>query len=341
MVNLNSLFQLMDKIKLATPEIIPHVTLFIYSIGFAVFITGVVSLAWTQLEPKIRELIRKARKARAKKSSLDPRIAKILGIKHEAEQHSAFFKHWQNLQKYLPMDIFKPLFMSVKTLVLVVLLALGGFILGAFWFKNLPAALMGAFLGILIPGNFLSKGDIKKQDIYLKQLPVVIRTMAVNLESTGSIHLALIEATKKAPEPIKDVFNRVVSALSSGKRIEAATVIISEKIQFGHAKLLTLLINEADREGATLIPQFARLANQIDGMHELAMENAVNLAPGRLSDVIIHLLIILIAFGITYVVPEAYYYLTQEAFGKIIVLANFISPVISIFTDRIFSRVEV
>lgn len=220
------------------------------------------------------------------------------------------------------------------------ILAAAGFLIGAVWLRNPSAALVLAFLGILLPGRLAGRGGARRREAFLRQLGPAVRTFAAALEATGSARTALEVAAERSPRPVRDALAKAADRLRSENSVEEAAKVIRREVPLGHAALFAALLEEADREGAALLPQFARLASQADALYEMHMENLAAVAPGRTTNVLLHLGVVALAVAVSWVVPDARKYLTEEPGGRVVVTLTFASVLLSTVLDRLWTRVD-
>lgn len=302
-------------------------------LGLAVVFTVAAHLVWTAMEVWIKTVLQSLKKRTKRKSDSNPRLEAILGLAKKDNK-------LEQLLKRAAMELPGVAVLSAKVMVYTAIFSAFAFLIGVIWLKNISAAVVLVFFFLLASIQLFGKKTVKKQHEYLKEMPAAVRTFAALFESTGSLHMALKETTARSPKPIDRVFDMVYTKLKNGATIEEAVKVVPKEIKLGHAKLFALHLVEADREGTALLPQFARLASQIDSVHDSYLENTVLLAPGRFTNIVLHVGIVVLVLLVSYFVPNARNYLTNEAAGRFIVLCTFISPVLSMIIDIMWSRVE-
>lgn len=302
-------------------------------LGLAAVFVAAAHLAWTAAEAKVKAVLRSFKKKTKRRSHLNPRLEAILGLTRQESK-------LEQLLKKAAVELPGAAMLTAKVVLSAAVLSVFGFLVGAIWLKNIPAAVVLVFFSFLAAVQVFGKKAVKTQRDYLKELAAAVRIFAALFESTGNLQAAIKETAARSPKPIDKVFDMVYSKLKNGATIEEAAKVIPKEIKLGHAKLFALHLSEADREGTAFLPQFARLASQIDSVHESYLENAVLLAPGRFTNVVLHLGIVVLVLLVSYFVPNARHYLTDEAAGRFIVLCAFMSPVLSMVIDIMWSRVE-
>lgn len=305
-----------------------------FSVGL--FSYSLSSLIYDYIEKFLEKVVNAYRKHKPRKSKLSPKLTEILKARHQVNPSTS-----RKIIQYINWLIPEVILTSAKTLIILSVLGVIGFIVGSIWLNNVGAAIVICFLLILLPGKYLSRADIRKQERYAEQLSPAIRTFIVSLEQKGNVRIALNEIACKHPEPTKSLFQKALWRLDSGIQPSEALTIITREINLSHSKLFVQLILEAYNHGDSIIPQFSRLAGQVDTMHKLRIKNRELTEPGRWQNVFIHLLLLGIALMLLRLLPESEKYLTQEPIGRLIVLLSFISVLVGVIFDRIMSRVDV
>ncbi|WP_449241476.1 type II secretion system F family protein [Desulfoscipio gibsoniae] len=229
---------------------------------------------------------------------------------------------------------------STKTIIIFSVLGALGLATGVYWLNNIGAAIIFSFLCVLLPGQYLSRNDVKRQQAYIAQLSPAIRSFMVALEQRGNVRAAIAYVVDKVPDPTKSLFKIVLYRLDANIPVAEALKILPSEIKLSHCYLFTQLIIEAYHQGPNVLPQLSRLAGQVDTMYDLSLENNHTTASGRLHNVIMHLLIVVIVIMTVYILPEAEIYLTEEPVGRTIVLFTFVSILIGTIFDRVMGKVD-
>ncbi|ABO49490.1 hypothetical protein Dred_0955 [Desulforamulus reducens MI-1] len=314
-----------------------HISLILMGItilGIGLFTYSASHIFLDFIEKICGHLVRKYKKAN-RKSNISPRLVAIIQSKHQSTVTKA--KTVSDSFRWLIPEI---LLTSVKALIVFSIVAVLGLMIGTLWLKNIGAAIILAFLCILLPGQYLSRQDLRKQEKYISQFPIVVRTFLVALEQKGNARSAISYVAERAPEPSKSLFQTILLKIDSGFEPKLALKEITKEIKVSHAHLFEQLLADAYYQGTTLIPQFTRLAGQVDAMNELILENAQTTHAGRIQNFIMHFLVVILAVMLVRVLPESEKYLTQEIGGRTIVLLTFLSVLIGIIFDRMMSKVD-
>lgn len=314
---------------------IPLILMGISMFGVGLFTYSASLISFGILEKALVQLISKYRKT-TRKSNLSPKIVAIIQSKQQITVTKA--KAVTDSLKWLLPEI---LLTSARAIIVFSLVAVLGLVIGTIWLKNIGAAIILAFLCILLPGQFLTRRDLRKQEKYISQFPIVVRTFLVALEQKGDARMAIAYAAERTPEPSKSLFQNILMKIDSGIEPRIALKELSKEIKVSHAQLFEQLLVDAYYQGTTLIPQFARLAGQVDAMNELTLENAHATHAGRVHNILMHFLVVVIVVLLVKVLPESEKYLTQEIGGRTIVLLTFLSVLIGIIFDRMMSKVDV
>lgn len=330
---------MVDVLNYLRVQNIEHYVPFFF-MGMVMFSVGLISyslssISFDYLENCFQKMVNVYRKYKPRKSKVSPKLAEILKARHQVNLSKT-----KTILQSVTWLIPEVVLTSAKTLIILSAMGVIGLIVGIVWLNNVGAAIILCFLLILLPGKYFSRADIRKQERYAEQLSPAIRTFMVTLEKKGNVRMALAEIVNKQPEPTKSLFQKVLWRLDSGIQPSEALKIITREINLSHAKLFVQLVLEAYNHGDSLIPQFSRLAGQVDTMHRLMIKNNELTSPGRWQNMIIHLILLGLALMLLRLLPESEKYLTQEPIGRLIVLLSFVSVLVGVIFDRIMSRVD-
>lgn len=316
--------------------IVPFTFTGIAMLSAGVFAYFSTKLTWEMLQDAFSRIINNylSRKM-ARDSQVSPKLKAIIDARKKSTVTQT--RKAINYAKFIIPDV---VLSSTKTIIIFALLGTIGLVIGLTWLNNIGAAIILSFLCILLPGQYLSRQDIRNQYAYTAQLAPAIRTFMVALEQKGNVRMAIAFVADKVPDPTKLLFKTVLYRMDANIPIAQALKIITEEIKLSHCHLFVQLIIEAYHQGPNILPQLSRLAGQVDTMYDLSLENSHTTASGRLHNIIMHLLIVVIVILTVYILPESEKYLTEEPVGRTIVLFTFVSILVGAIFDRIMGKVD-
>ncbi|ABO49364.1 hypothetical protein Dred_0826 [Desulforamulus reducens MI-1] len=205
--------------------------------------------------------------------------------------------------------------------------------------KNTPAALVSVIAIILLMSQVFSAVIYQKRSKYTEQIPSAIRVISTVLEDTNDFTRALENVVERSPEPTRSLFRRVLERLNHGEQRKKVFGLIPKAMGTGHSIMLANVLEEGYRHGVAALPMFNTLASQFDTMHKLELNNKVLLIPSRFSSVLLHIGVVALVLLSTRLVPDAMKYITDNI-GKSLVVLCFVSMIINIVTDKLWSTVE-
>lgn len=282
------------------------------------------------LSPKLSD------KIKAVQSQPPAHLKKALGIEEQNKQFLDLDSITKRLQWLIPEHLMR----NMAFMVFAAVTSLVAFSLCITYLDNLGAGVVSVMAVILVFIQLFSTTNAKDKNAINTQLPAVARIFGSVMEDTGSLRLALDAVADRSPEPSKSLFLKVTQMLDHGIEPERAFSEIPKAAGTGYAVMLRDLMLDAYHHGSTVLPRFTRLAGQIDAMQELRNENAPDVASSRLTSLILHIGIVVLALLTIKLMPDAKKYLIDDPIGKVLVTLSFLSVVVGIIADRLWGDIS-
>ncbi|MTI84374.1 MAG: hypothetical protein FH756_10815 [Firmicutes bacterium] len=277
-----------------------------------------------------------SKKIKAVQSRPPAHLKEALGIKEKKKQVIDFNVITKRIKWLIPEHLLR----NMGFMVLAIFTSMIGFTLCISYLDNFGAGVVSVMAVILIFIQVFSSTTNKEKNSINTQLPAVARVFGAVMEDTGSLRLALDAVAERSPEPSKNLFMKVTQMMDHGIEPEKAFSEIPKAAGSGYAVMLKDLMLDAWHHGSTVLPRFARLAGQIDSMQELKNENAPDVASSRLTSLILHIGIVVLALLTVRLMPDSKKYLIDDPIGKILVTLSFLSVVIGIIADRMWGDIQ-
>lgn len=208
------------------------------------------------------------------------------------------------------------------------------------YLNNSGAGIVCGVALILIFTQIFTHTSKKTQREIQDQLPGIALTFGSIMEDTGNFRLALDAVAERSPEPSKSLFIKITQMLDHGIEPDIVFNEIPKAAGKGYPIMLKDLILDCNKYGTTVLPRFVRLANTIDTMQELRDENTPDVVTNRLTSIILHLGIIVLAFLAVTFVPDAKKYLIDDHIGQLLITLSFLSVIVAIITDRLWGDIS-
>jgi len=113
---------------------------------------------------------------------------------------------------------------------MVIIGILLGFITWFFGGKNVPIALVGVLVGVMLPRIYVRRQQGRRLIRFNDQLPDMLNLMVNGLRAGYSTMQAMEDVSKELPPPISDEFRRVVQEMQLGIPMERALANLHRRI---------------------------------------------------------------------------------------------------------------
>lgn len=277
-----------------------------------------------------------SRKITAIRSRPPAHIQRALGMQQEKKKVIDLEKIIQRLKWLIPEHLLR----STMFIVSAVFISLIGFSACITYLQNFGAGVMCVIAVILLFAQIFTQSTTKDKEAIKNQLPSVARIFGSVMEDTGNYRLAVDAVAERSPEPSKSLFRKVAQMLDHGIEPEKAFEEIPKAAGSGYPMVLKDLMLDAYRYGTTVLPRFTRLASQVDTMQELHNENSPDVVQARITSILLHIGIIVMAFLTIHLMPDAKKYLVEDQIGKVLVTLSFVSVVVGVIADRLWGDIS-
>jgi len=288
------------------------------------FLDDAIYLARSKLNKRIKAL----------QSRPPRRLRKILGL--ESKNEFDFRKYINKLKWLIPEHLIGNAFFTAFSILTSIVV----FSLCVSYLKNPGAGIVSVLTVVLTATQVFTHGKVKRQVEINNQLPAVTRIFGSVLDDTGNFRLAMDAVAERSPEPSRGLFTKITQMLDHGVEPKAAFKEVIKATGAGYSIMFVNLLTDSYFHGTTVLPRFARLAGQIDTMQELQRENSPDVITTRISAIILHIGVIVLAFLTTILVPDAKKYLIDAPVGKTLVTLCFLSVVVAIIADRLWGDIK-
>lgn len=207
---------------------------------------------------------------------------------------------------------------KVPYLLFLCLLALVGFWVGFAFLKNLLAAVLLAFICVVLCEQVRAGRKRAYREKVVEQLGAAVRVFSTEYADTPHPVKALATASNKLPDPIGAILRRTARDLSSSRNydeIDRALLHMDRKLSNEYGRLFVQLLRLSFEDQAVK-PLFARLAARVTTQQDLIRKNRLEVSLDRKLAVFLNLAVIPAYFFVSKVVPEAKEFFTTTAAGK-------------------------
>lgn len=136
--------------------------------------------------------------------------------------------------------------------IMVIVGIAGGFLSWYFGGKNLPSALLGTLVGVMLPRVYVRRQQGKRLVRFNEQLPDMLNLMVNGLRAGYSTMQAMEAVSKELPPPISEEFRRVVQEMQLGISMERALENLQRRIPSDDLDLTITAMNVQREVGGNL-----------------------------------------------------------------------------------------
>ncbi len=197
--------------------------------------------------------------------------------------------------KFKVGEYFALIFMSVAVL--------GGFtwLIGG---RNIISLLIGAIVGLLVPGFYVSQQQTRRLNRFNEQLSDMLNLMVNGLRAGYSTLQAMEAVSKELPAPICDEFRRVVQEMQIGIPMEAALQNLLRRIPSDDLDFVITAINVQREVGGNLSEILDTISFTIRERVKIKGEIRVITSQVRASGTILALIPIFLAVVLWFMNPK-------------------------------------
>jgi tight adherence protein B len=212
---------------------------------------------------------------------------------------------------------------------------------GVLWIGSaaLLRGTIGAVISALLLGagiaGFLSWRTRKQNEKILEQLPGFLDHVVRAVQTGSSLPNALITATDETPEPIRDVFARVVRQTRLGVTLEESLDQAASLYTIRELSILSLTVRVSQRYGGSVREVLGSIVTMIRQRERARREFRAMTGETRLSAMILGALPAVIAVYVMIVNPDYLGRMTADPAGKI---ALYVSGGLQVFGSFVLWR---
>lgn len=218
-------------------------------------------------------------------------------------------------------------------------LALAGFLVGAVYFQNVPAGILLAVAGGLIPEEIVFHLQrLQEQRTYMG-LVTAIQAFAVSFSVNRNPLDALASAAGATHEPVRSALLKAQWQLSSNVYREEVLADLDRALGGGYGGVFCRLLEAVLRDaGAGQL--FAKLSYRLSQRRVLEERNEAALRAYRLIGLAFLCALPILYLGLLQWLPETYEYVTETVRGRLTILAAAMAVLGSLVMGRMTSGVE-
>lgn len=253
----------------------------------------------------------------------------------EQAQKKEFDKTVEKLDKMF-VEIKREKLLSIFTLGSLIL-GLAGFIL----FRNLLAVLGGMVLGFALPSIIVKNLENKRKQKFRNQLPDALLLLSSSLKSGLSFLQAIEVVVEEMPAPISQEFSVFLNENKMGVSFEDALERLNKRMYSEELNLMVTSTLVGRETGGDLSRIFERLVETIRQKNKIARQVETLTLQARWQGMIMMVLPIVFAFGISRMNPRFFDIMLHSEIGRFLLIYALISQVVGMFLIRRLSKVEV
>jgi tight adherence protein B len=193
-------------------------------------------------------------------------------------------------------------------------------ILGLLLFQfTLPMVLMGA-LGMVGPRLYLRNRQAARQREFTNQLGNTLTLLSNALKTGYSLGQAIEVVARKAPPPVSDEFETVVTAIHLGASVEDALTGLVRRVQSSDLDFIVVAILLHRKVGGNLAEILDNIGDTIRERLRMKREMSVLTAHARASSTLISLLPLVLAVVMFAITPAYFAPMLQPGLGWLVIV---------------------
>ncbi len=202
-------------------------------------------------------------------------------------------------------------------------------------------ALIGLFLGLVLPWAYLVAKESRRTSAFLSQLPDTLQLVAGSLSAGYSTPQAMDTVVREGQQPITGEFNRALVEARLGVPIEDAMDGIAERMKSKDFAWVVMAIRIQRDVGGNLAELLTTVAATLRERERLRRQVSTLSAEGRLSAWILGLLPVVFAIYLVLVRPEYLRPLVTDQIGWLLLGLGSVLLVVGVAWLRKAIQVEV
>lgn len=216
-----------------------------------------------------------------------------------------------------------------------------GFLIMYLLTRLLPIAILGGFLGYMIPDAYVNRIIRKRSQKLNSQLPEALNIISNGLRAGLSFAQAVSIAGKDLESPIGDEFTKIIRDNTLGKSMESALEDFSERTSDEDVDMFVTAMIIQRQVGGNLSEVLDTISNTIRERVRIKGEVRTLTAQSKLSAIIISFLPVGIALVLAVMNPSYIGQLFDNLIGLIMVGAAVVMMLIGIFILSKLVKLEV
>jgi len=207
--------------------------------------------------------------------------------------------------------------------------------------ESILLGILGALLGLKIPGVVINSKIKKRSMAMTDQLPEALNIIANGLRAGFSFVQALAVVVRELDGPLPVEFSRILRENRLGKPMGDALHDMLERIENDDLEMLITALLIQRQVGGNLADVLDGISHTIRERVRIKGEIRTLTAEGRLSAIILSLLPVAVAFAIVLLNPGYIVTLIEDPVGIFMIIGAVIMQIIGIFFIRKIVAIDV
>lgn len=224
---------------------------------------------------------------------------------------------------------------------LTILVGAGFYALFFLLSDSIPLGIIGALIGLKLPGAMINSRKKKLSLAMTEQLPEALNIISSGLRAGFSFPQAVSIVVREMEPPLASEFSRVLKENRLGKPMDDALLALLDRIENDDLELLVTALLIQRQVGGNLAEVLDSISHTIRERVRIKGEIRTLTAEGRLSAIILSLLPIAVALMIVVLNPGYMTVLIEEPIGIAMIIGALIMQFIGILIIRKIVAIDV
>jgi tight adherence protein B len=247
-------------------------------------------------------------------------------------------KHVDSTQASLDRMFYRVSSKRIALMVSLFPLAMGVF--GFLSSRHPLGAIIGFFVGAVIPNTVMKQMEAKRKMTFDDQLVDGMMIVSSSLKAGLSLLQALESLVEEMPVPISQEFGLLVNENRMGVPFEECAQHLKDRVRSEDLDMIVTAILVARETGGDLTETFTQLVYTIREKKKLDRKIRTLTVQGRLQGIIMAILPIGFAIFLYKIQPQTFEVMLKEEMGRILLVYAFISWVVGALLIRKFCKVD-
>ena len=212
--------------------------------------------------------------------------------------------------------------------------------LGFLILNNPLGIIVGAGIGLVLPGLWIKHIAKKRQNNFSRQLVDSLMILSSSLKAGMSLTQAIEVLTEEMVPPISDEFALVLKENRMGVPVEDCMAHLKQRMPVNDLDLIITGMRIARDTGGDLTEIFSKLVFTIREKRKLEERVKALTVQGKLQGLIMGLLPIAFGIFVYFINPENFQLMLKDNVGQGMLIYAVFSEIIGVILIRKFSRVE-